>query len=113
MSTDLDPVEPLEPVGSAAAEPLLAAVLGTDGVAEVFSPHSRMRRLPGLLVPAVGGAEPEVAVVDDGGRPAVAVRIATSSAQSTVDTARRVADRLLAAADDPGATVDVEVARIH
>lgn len=94
---------------------LVARVRAVDGVTDVYSPHSALTRIPGLFAAATGTSDDrlaEVAVSIRDGVPVVAARIATSLADSTADSARRVADALLA--HTPGDTaITIQVARIH
>lgn len=96
------------------AQPTLVdEILAVGGVADVYSPHAAIRRIPSLIIPVVPDAAPQVAVTmgDDGA--ALSVRIATAADRSTRETAQLVADLLLTATEGPVATVSVEVARIH
>lgn len=94
---------------------LVARVLAVDGVTDVYSPHSALTRIPGLIAAAAGSSDDrlaEIAVSIRDGVPVVAARIATSLADSTADAARRVADALLAGTP-PDAAITIQVARIH
>ncbi|WP_439592951.1 hypothetical protein [Microbacterium sp.] len=94
---------------------LVARVRAVDGVTDVYSPHSTLTRIPGLIASATGASDDrlaEIAVSIRDGAPVVAARIATSIVDSTADSARRVADALLA--NTPAdATITIQVARIH
>ncbi len=97
------------------ADDLVARVRAVDGVTDVYSPHSALARIPGLIAAARGTADErtaEVAVSIRDGVPVVAARVATSIDDSTADSARRVADALLASTP-PDATITIQVARIH
>lgn len=94
---------------------LVARVRAVDGVTEVYSPRAAITRIPGMIAAAAGAsgdrfAEVTVSVQD--GMPVVAARIATSLSDSTAESARRVADTLLASTP-PDATITIQVARIH
>lgn len=94
---------------------LVARVRAVDGVTDVYSPHSALTRIPGLIAAAAGTSDDrlaEIAVSIRDGVPVVATRIATSLADSTAESARRVADALLANTP-PDAQITVQVARIH
>jgi hypothetical protein len=94
---------------------LVARVRAVDGVTDVYSPHSTLTRIPGLIAAAVGTSDDrlaEIAVSLKDGVPVVAARIATSLADRTTDSARRVADALLAQTP-PDAVITIQVARIH
>lgn len=94
---------------------LVARVRAVDGVTDVYSPHSALTRIPGLIAAATGSSDDrlaEVAVSIRDGVPVVAARIATSIADNAADSARRVADALLANTP-PDARVTIQIARIH
>lgn len=94
---------------------LVARVRAVDGVTDVYSPRTALARIPGLVAAAAGASEDrlaEVTVSVRDGEPVVAARIATSSSDSTADSARRVADALLASTP-PDARIVIQVARIH
>lgn len=97
------------------ADDLVARVRAVDGVTDVYSPHSALTRIPGLIAAARGTSDArsaEVAVSIGDGAPVVAARVATSIDDSTADSARRVADALLASTP-PDARITIQVARIH
>ncbi|UOQ59400.1 hypothetical protein MUN76_10075 [Leucobacter rhizosphaerae] len=95
---------------------LVTRVLAVDGVTDIYAPAPTAARLPELIAAATGispdGPASEIVVTSTGGDTTVAARIATSSQDNTVETARRVADTILARTP-LDAHVTVQVARIH
>lgn len=95
---------------------LVTRVRAVDGVTDIYAPAPTAARLPALIAAAAGispdGPASEIVVTSTDDETTVAARIATSSQDDTVETARRVADTILA--QTPlDAHVTVQVARIH
>lgn len=99
-----------------AARPDLATVvLALDGVADIYPPQGALAQLPGLLTSMVTSTpgHKEIGVQVEDGHTAVTARIATHRSEPTPQTARRVADVILATIAEPDATVTIRVERIH
>lgn len=87
------------------------------GVTNVFAPRPALTQLPGVIAAATASdAEGPLADIlvttDRDDVTTVSTRIATSFDDSSVDTARRVADALLAHTPD-SARIQLQIARIR
>jgi len=96
---------------------LSAQVLTVPGVTSVFAPRPTLTQIPRVLASATagsdeGGVADLLVSADDDGAITVSTRIATSAEYSSVETARRVADALLAQTPAE-ARIVLQVARIR
>ncbi|WP_157009074.1 hypothetical protein [Agromyces laixinhei] len=101
--------------GSSNDEALTATVLAVPGVDAVFAP-GRVAAFS-VVVTALGGQDPHrrntVSTTEHGGDTVITARIATQHASLTPETAREVADALLArAAHDASSKINIRVARV-
>ena len=95
---------------------LADTVRTVPGVTNIFTPPSERAGIPQMIAAASAAADDGpigdiVITTDEHGLPTVSARIATSLEDSTVGTARRVADALLAQSP-PDARIVLQVARI-
>lgn len=96
---------------------LAAQVRTVPGVTSIFAPRPGLAQIPHLLASATAsgadGALAELLVsADEAGTVTVSTRVATAAEYSSVETARRVADALLARTP-PDAQIVLQVARIR
>ena len=82
-------------------------ILGVDGVVDAFPPPS----IPRLIAAATGDVEKAIVPTNDGLR--IDARIATKLDGRSADSARAVADSLLAEHPAPDVEIRIQIARIH
>ncbi|MFL2000046.1 MULTISPECIES: hypothetical protein [unclassified Microbacterium] len=82
-------------------------ILGVEGVVDAFPPPS----IPRLIAAATGDVERAIVATNDGLR--VDARIATKLDARSADSARAVADALLAAHPAPDGEIRIQIARIR
>jgi hypothetical protein len=82
-------------------------ILAVDGVVDAFPPPS----IPRLIAAATGDVEKAIVPTNDGLR--IDARIATKLDGRSADSARAVADALLAEHPAPDVEIRIQIARIH